>query len=148
MKLVAVDDSVLFKPAMPVDNISDQVLPWIDRMRGFMARRGIALAAPQIGVSLRFFVYGGFYRAKGFTVPHGVAINPEITWRSDDVRTDIEGCLSNPGYLTAVCRPESIRCTWTDEVGNRNERKLLGGFMARLFQHEIDHLDGIVIWRR
>lgn len=144
MKLVDSKDLVLYSIAEEVTDIAKQVTPLVSEMTALMqSHHGIGLAAPQIGVSLRFFIYGGKYW--NFDKPH-VVINPKITWASSDIRKNTEGCLSFPGIQKdGVERPESVRVEYTDLNGNLVKR-LLGSHEARIFQHEFDHLNGICIF--
>ncbi|MBI3332100.1 peptide deformylase, partial [Candidatus Peregrinibacteria bacterium] len=76
----------------------------------------------------------------------GVAplINPEITWKSDETYVDQEGCLSLPGVWLDITRSKEIIVGYMDPAGKKQERKLTD-FAARVVQHEVDHLDGILI---
>jgi len=98
---------------------------------------GVGLAAPQIGIDKRVFV-----AAIDDVVT--VMVNPEIIWRSDDIISKEEGCLSLPGIEVVVGRPREIIVTYLDKKGRERERKLQN-FNARVVQHEYDHLDGILI---
>jgi peptide deformylase len=72
-----------------------------------------------------------------------VIANPEIVWRARDELLGVEGCLSIPGYVGEVARAEKIRVRAQDRFG-RKIRLRLSGWTARIFQHEIDHLNGIL----
>lgn len=148
MKILDSTDPLLYRPALPVI-ASEHVDPYVGEMQALMKeKRGTGLAAPQCGILYRFFVYGGRRVPGIFTpIPFGVVVNPIITWRSEDLRPRDEGCLSFPGRFTSVRRPESIRVTYIDRTNSKTVvNELLGGYLARLFQHEIDHLDGICIF--
>ncbi len=98
---------------------------------------GKGLAAPQVGVAIRLFVmkYG----------PQTIiCVNPEITRRGRDKVTDIEGCLSIPGKRVRVERSKICNLEYTELSGERRKLKLKG-FDARCAQHELDHLNGILI---
>ncbi|MEE4381686.1 MAG: peptide deformylase [Pseudomonadales bacterium] len=109
------------------------------------AAGGVGLAAPQIGVPLRVAVIrlnGGPSRYGELPVlPLTVYLNPEITVVDPATQGFWEGCLSVPGLRGWVERPRAVRVAWTDLDGARQER-LLEGFLATVFQHEFDHLDG------
>ncbi|RLC37563.1 peptide deformylase [candidate division Kazan bacterium] len=105
------------------------------------ADNGIGLSAPQIGVSKRVII--GEYESTKTPVPRMVLINPEITWTSKKETVDEEGCLSFPNLYGMVKRPERIRYTAMNENGKKIEGKATG-LQARVIQHEIDHLDGIL----
>jgi peptide deformylase len=106
--------------------------------------KGVGLAAPQIGKSIRLFVVDaeGFdeEECKGFKK---VFVNPEILEESDEEWAFEEGCLSIPGIREEVWRPESIKVRYFDENWKEYE-EVLGGLNARIFQHEFDHIDGIL----
>lgn len=117
----------------------------IDNMFETMrAAPGVGLAAPQIGQSIRLVVVE--YREDGDenAKPRKyVLVNPEIIKRSEEKVTDIEGCLSVPGLAGKVERHEAI----TVRAKNRFGKSLkidAEGWLARIFQHEIDHLDGVL----
>ena len=97
---------------------------------------GRGLAAPQIDESVRVFV-----TYLGDEVQ--MYINPKITWRSDKVNYYRELCLSSGLVWADVERPESIKMKWTDERGDK-QKKVFDGFLARLMQHEYDHLEGVI----
>lgn len=97
-------------------------------------RKALGLAANQIGLPYRVFVMQ--------SDPFFVCFNPEITAYSDEEVSLDEACLSWPGVGVRVKRPKSIRCKFTDPYGNVCVRKFTG-MAARVFQHELDHLNGI-----
>lgn len=105
----------------------------IDTMR---AAPGVGLAAPQVGVLERIFVWE-------VDEEHGAVVNPEITVRSSDAETDTEGCLSLPGLVYPVERAVAVTVKGMDENGNPLEVDA-EGLQAVVFQHEIDHLDGVL----
>lgn len=105
------------------------------------AATGRGLAAPQVGVLKRLFVMDGTWKT-GDPTPV-VCINPQIIERSEDVSSVDEGCLSIPGVLTAVERPDWVVLGWTDGDGSKQSQRLEDG-EARIAQHELDHLNGIV----
>ncbi len=113
------------------------------------AANGVGLAAPQIGRSLRLAVIEDLPKEddEGNEIPDSrdlyVIVNPEIVWESRDTVDGIEGCLSIPGYLGEVERAQSIRVRGQDRYGKKM-RWRLKEWTARIFQHEIDHLDGVL----
>ena len=120
--------------------------PLVDDMFETMyAEPGIGLAAPQIGVSKRLVVIDAVPDADGAETPAPklVLINPEITWFSSDRVPYEEGCLSVPDILESVERPRAIRFRYTDLEGRSLERDA-AGLLARVVQHEVDHLNGIL----
>ena len=116
-------------------------------MRETMAHlNGAGLAAPQIGVGLRVVIFGVKSNPRYpdvEEVPDTVLINPEIAPLSEETEEAWEGCLSVPGMRGWVPRWTSVRYAGFDEQGQRFERRV-GGFHARVVQHECDHLDGIL----
>ena len=108
---------------------------------------GIGLAAPQINVGYRLAVIeientSTRYGEVEYT-PFEVFINPEITPIDPEQAGYWEGCLSVPGMMGYVERPQHIRVDYTDRQGHRQSREA-HGFLATVFQHEFDHLDGIL----
>ena len=116
-------------------------------MRDTMAHlSGAGLAAPQIGVGLQVVIFGVEQDARypqSEEVPDTVLINPVLTPLSDELEEDWEGCLSVPGLRGMVPRHTRLRYQGFDERGNRIDRSV-GGFHARVVQHECDHLLGIL----
>ncbi len=116
-------------------------------MRDTMAHlNGAGLAAPQIGVSLRVVIFGvsSSPRYPGIEpVPQTVLINPRLTPLSEEEEEGWEGCLSVPGMRGWVPRFKRLRYAGFDEKGNKLQREV-EGFHARVVQHEVDHLDGIL----
>jgi len=142
MPLTLMPDSVLTSPAQDVTNITaPEIQELIERMFMTMhVERGVGLAAPQIGKPLRLAVIDA--EDKKFTI-----INPEIVTASDQRILFPEGCLSIPGAEYSLIRHEKITVKYLDAHGNQCKIKLKG-FLAVVFQHEIDHLNGIVIANR
>lgn len=120
-----------------------------DMIETMQAANGVGLAAPQIGQLLRMAVIESLpdVDEAGEEIPDSrqlfVIVNPEIFWKSRDMADGIEGCLSIPGYLGEVERHEAIRVRGQDRTGKKARLKL-EGWTARIFQHEIDHLDGVL----
>jgi peptide deformylase len=114
-----------------------------DTMR---ALNGAGLAAPQIGVSLRVVIFevrqNPRYPDAG-VVPYTVLVNPRLEPLGDDMEDGWEGCLSVPGLRGLVPRHRQLRYTGFDADGQPLDRRV-DGFHARVVQHEVDHLDGIL----
>lgn len=132
---------VLHQPADPVEDITPVIQQLVDDMIQTMyAAPGIGLAATQIGVPLRIFVVDvsvGRNPADLLTF-----INPEFVER-DGMQLEEEGCLSVPGFNATVARPARAVVKGLDRDGA--ERTIEGtGLLARAFQHEMDHLEGMV----
>jgi peptide deformylase len=105
---------------------------------------GVGLAAPQIGQSIRLIVveYPQDDTVEDSPLATYKLINPEIVWKSETLVKGVEGCLSIPGVVGEVERAESIRVKAQGISGRKTEISA-SGWLARIFQHEIDHLDGI-----
>ena len=111
---------------------------------------GAGLAAPQIGVGARVVIFGFEENARypeEDPIPFTVLINPVLTPIGDAVDEGWEGCLSVPGMRGLVPRYRELRYTGVDEKGNAIDRTVKD-FHARVVQHEVDHLDGILYPRR
>lgn len=107
---------------------------------------GVGLAGPQIGKSIRLVVIDADPVADTFPECAGrklVLINPEVEVLDGDPVSRSEGCLSLPGIAEDVKRVEHIRLLWTDEKGEEHD-EVMSGFLARIVQHECDHLEGHV----
>jgi peptide deformylase len=136
-------DPVLKSRATPVDRFDDALRSQVSRMGGIMGdAMGVGLAAPQLGISQRLLVY-----RVGQDAPLIALANPEIEWSSEDEEEAEEGCLSIPGIQIDVERSLHVRVRGQDEHG---EDRLVeaSGLEARVIQHEIDHLDGVLILDR
>jgi peptide deformylase len=101
---------------------------------------GIGLAAPQVGVNLRVIVMDCVKDPEVVARPM-VLVNPEVVWRSEDISTYDEGCLSIPDIYYEIDRPAKVRVRWMDLDGATQEEEF-DGLWATCVQHEIDHLDG------
>ena len=107
--------------------------------------KGRGLAAPQVGVLSRLFVMDATWKT-GEPTPE-IFLNPEILWTSPETEASTEGCLSIPGRELQVTRASAIILRWTTTEGAIAAQKLTG-FRAICAQHEIDHLNGIVLLTR
>jgi peptide deformylase len=141
-------DPRLWQKSSPVTQFaSPELNQLLQDMRDTMAHlNGAGLAAPQIAVPLRVVIFGvsANPRYPGIEpVPDTVLINPELTALSDEMEEGWEGCLSVPGMRGWVPRYRSLRYAGYDEHGKRFERTV-EGFHARVVQHEVDHLDGVL----
>jgi peptide deformylase len=124
--------------ARPVEKINHVILRLLDDMTETMHEaKGVGLAAPQIGIAKRLITV-----APGEEEPVWQLINPRILDASGEA-VDVEGCLSIPGVYGEVPRYEQITVEAQDRDGQMLKLNL-SGFHARIFQHEIDHLDGIL----
>lgn len=151
-QILQLGDSDLRKIALPViDVTSGQTRTFIDALTGFVSEvNGMGIAAPQVGISERLFIMSSKPNARYPYAPEmepTVVINPETLWQSPDTEKDWEGCLSVPGIRAMVPRHKSIKVRYTNRSGEVAETSY-SGFIARLFQHELDHLDGKVFLDR
>jgi peptide deformylase len=113
-------------------------------------QNGAGLAAPQIGVGLRVVIFGVDANPRypeADSVPFTVLINPELTPIGEEMEEGWEGCLSVPGMRGLVPRYRQLRYTGVDAAGQPIDRRV-SDFHARVVQHEVDHLDGILYPRR
>ena len=145
-------DPRLLEVARPVERFDTLELgELLADMRDTMAHQnGAGLAAPQIGVGLRVVIFGVTANPRypqAEEVPDTVLINPVIEPLGPETQEDWEGCLSVPGMRGWVPRHARIRYAGFDEKGKRFERTV-DGFHARVVQHEVDHLEGILYPRR
>ncbi len=139
-------DPVLSKTCAPVGQVDDAVRALAEDLFDTMYEApGRGLAGPQIGVSKRIFVMDASWK-DGVRAPE-VFIDPEILRPGDETAEIEEACLSIPGVSAEIARPEAITATWTTLDGDRMAARLTGA-RARIFQHELDHLDGKVIFDR
>ena len=131
---------VLARPAKPIDQINDNIRRLAEKMIDIMLEtRGVGLAGPQAGVDLQIFVVS----LDGTKENAKVYINPEIT-PSGSLEENEEGCLSLPGIYTKIKRYKKCTVTATDLDGNEFTEEA-EGLLARVFQHEFDHLQGMLI---
>ena len=131
-------DPILRSKATPVTLFDDELAQLAADMHETMESRGVGLAATQVGRLIRMFVYNS-----GEEGEKGTLVNPEITWMSDETEEAEEGCLSIPGTYYPVTRALKVKVRAQDITGKPIEVEG-EGFLARIFQHEIDHLDGIL----
>ncbi len=143
-------EPILKEKAKPIDQIDDRLQALIqDMFETMYAAPGVGLAAPQVGISLRLFVYdiGGREGQKNpgrgaDPMQAGVFVNPEIV-SMEGAQSDEEGCLSVPNYRQVVKRANRVRIKGLNREGR--EIEVEGeGLLARMFQHEMDHLNGIL----
>ncbi|MCJ7694703.1 MAG: peptide deformylase [Anaerolineaceae bacterium] len=145
LEIVTFPQSVLRLKAKPVKTFDKDFQTLVDDMLETMRQApGVGLAAPQVGESIQLVVVE-FGDEEDETVPKKVTVlvNPEIVKTSEEVVTDVEACLSVPDLAGEVERFEKITVKAQDRFGQH--RKLtVNGWLARIFQHEIDHLNGVL----
>jgi peptide deformylase len=136
-------DPVLKTQARPVEAFDAALRTEVEQMGELMGDAlGVGLAATQLGVLHRLLVYRVQQDA-----PVAALVNPEIEWTGRELETMEEGCLSLPGVLVDVERPIHVRVRALDETGQRIVVEA-SGLEARVIQHEVDHLDGVLILDR
>ncbi len=137
-------DPVLRSPALEITQFDEALADEADRMAAIMVNaRGVGLAAPQLGSLRRLVVV-----RTGEEGEEIVALcNPRITWRSEETDVDSEGCLSIGEISVDIERAAAIRVEAQDVAGRPIELEP-EGFEARVIQHELDHLDGVLILDR
>ena len=136
-------DPVLRKLCRPIENIDEELITLAENMvETTLAAPGIGLAANQIGLPWRLFVVNiGFETDKENLV---TLVNPKIT-SMEGSQLDEEGCLSIPDVIAEVNRASQIEIKGYDLDGNE-VRYEAQGYLARAFQHEMDHLNGVLFW--
>lgn len=141
LEIVRYPDPILRRTAKPLAEIDDAVRAKARRMIELMHRdKGVGLAAPQVGWSTRLFVMN----PTGKPEDDRILVNPVVAAKSKERATSNEGCLSIPDVNGKIERHFKIRLEAYDLEGNEVKQEL-EGFPARVAQHEIDHLDGILI---
>jgi peptide deformylase len=140
-QVVKYGDPVLRSAASPVTDFDEELEAEAERMIGLMRDAiGVGLAATQLGTLRRMLVF-----QVGSEAEPTVMVNPEIEWRSDEVLTTAEeGCLSLPGVVVDVERPLYVRARALDVHGEPFSIEA-SGLEARVIQHELDHLDGVLM---
>ena len=151
-EVLKMGDPRLLAVALPVRQFGTAELEnLLGDMRDTMKElNGAGLAAPQIGVGLRVVIFGMEHNPRypeADPVPYTVLINPTLTALDDVMEDGWEGCLSVPGMRGVVPRFKHLRYTGFDAAGHPIDRTV-NDFHARVVQHEVDHLDGILYPRR
>lgn len=152
LQIAQLGHPILRSKAKPVEDIRDDLVQARidDMVATVMDVDGVGLAAPQVYEPLRIFILASHPNAR---YPHApemtptAIINPRILSYSQERQKDWEGCLSIPGVRGLVPRAVSIDVEYTTREGKK-EQKTVKGFVARVFQHEFDHLEGIVFFDR
>jgi peptide deformylase len=148
LRILTYGDEQLQKPSTPVEQITREITELIaDVAETMYAANGAGLAAIQVGVAKRLFVLnvdqvdenGQKVKSRRLCV----FINPEILWTSEEDSPYVEGCLSVPGVEAEVYRPSRIRVRYRDQKWQEHEEEA-DGLLARVIQHETDHLNGIL----
>jgi peptide deformylase len=139
-QVVKFGDPVLRSEASPVTDFDDALVGELARMVHVMRdAMGVGLAATQLGILRRALVFQA-----GPDAPATALVNPQVEWTSNEFVTAEEGCLSLPGVVVDVERPLHARVSGQGATGERIEIEA-SGLEARVLQHEIDHLDGVLM---
>ena len=152
LKVAEIGDPVLRSPTTPVENIQDPaVQSLIDNLLKTVKKsNGLGIAAPQVSTSLQLFIVASRPNLRYLNAPTmepTAMINPQILAYSDETVKDWEGCLSVPGMRGLVRRSQEIEVLYTDRHGEQHQ-KVFTDFVARIIQHEHDHINGKVFLDR
>ena len=150
--IIKLGNPILRQKAVGVDNIQDEKIQnLIDELIVSVDQaNGVGIAAPQIAASYRLFIVASRPNARypyAPEMPPTAMINPQIVAHSSEMVKGWEGCLSVPGIRGLVPRYQTIEVEYTDRNGNLQKQELTD-FIARIFQHEYDHLEGLVFLDR
>ncbi|XP_052197790.1 peptide deformylase 1B, chloroplastic/mitochondrial [Diospyros lotus] len=146
LKIVEYPDPILRAKNKRIDTFDDNLKKLVDEMFDVMYKTdGIGLSAPQVGINVQLMVFNPVgERGEGQEI---VLVNPRVSKYSKKMVLFNEGCLSFPGIYADVERPESVKIDARDITGARFVVNL-AGLPARVFQHEFDHLQGILFFDR
>lgn len=138
------NDPILRKKCEKVEEITTEIKTLIDTMAETMEKnQGVGLAAPQIGISKRVVVMRRDTEKSRFLA----LINPRIVKKSTETDMQEEGCLSFPDIFLAITRAREVEVEGLDGDGRKITIQA-NGLVARIFQHEVDHIDGILFFNR
>ena len=148
MDIAQLGNPILRDQAKSIDNVSTEQITQLatDLIATAEANNGVGIAAPQVSQSCRLFILAS---RPSIRYPHApkmnptAVINPVILGRSTETVKDWEGCLSVPGLRGLIPRHLEIEVEYTNLEGDRLKQTLTG-FVARIFQHELDHLNGLL----
>jgi peptide deformylase len=148
MDIIEIGNQILRNKAKTITNATDSKIIQLakDLITTAEAANGVGIAAPQVAQSYRLFIMAS---RPNLRYPHAptmtpiAAINPVILAHSDEIVKDWEGCLSVPDLRGLVPRYREIEVEYTD-INGKIKQQVLTDFVARIFQHELDHLDGIL----
>ena len=150
--IIKLGNPILRQKAVAVEDVQDEKIQnLIDELiTSVVQANGVGIAAPQIATSYRLFIVASRPNTR---YPHApemqptAMINPQIVAHSSEMIKDWEGCLSVPGIRGLVPRYQTIEVEYTDRNGSSQKQELTD-FIARIFQHEYDHLEGLVFLDR
>lgn len=142
LEIHTLGDRVLRQPAKRLAKVDESVRQLVRQMLQTMySSDGIGLAAPQIAVNKQLLVID--CDPKNAAAPPLILVNPQITSYSKELCRVEEGCLSVPGVYLDVIRPKAIEVSFKNEYG-RPQKLKVDGLLARVIQHEMDHLNGVL----
>ncbi|MCW8328995.1 peptide deformylase [Photobacterium sp. SDRW27] len=136
--------------ALTPSQLRDYAPFFVELEKTMLEYNGIGIAAPQVSKSIRSFIVASSPNPRYPNAPQmepTLILNPELIWSSQETEVDWEGCLSIPGMRARVERPKHIEVHYTTLNGSDIHCQM-EGFIARIFQHELDHLNGIVFLDR
>ena len=152
LKITQLGHPILRSQAQPVENFTDKKLQQLidSLIETATAANGVGISAPQVSQSYRLFIIASRPNPR---YPHAptmnpkAIINPKIIAHSDETVKDWEGCLSVPGLRGKISRYQTIEVEYYNPDGQR-QQEILTDFIARIFQHELDHLNGLLFLDR
>lgn len=151
LEVVQLGEPVLRQQAKPVVDLDQQLSRLIeDLITTVRQTNGVGIAAPQVGKSQRLFIVASHPNPRypeAPTMEPTAMINPKLLAHSEEMLKDWEGCLSIPGLRGLVPRYQEIEVEYTNPAGQL-QKQILTNFVARIFQHELDHLNGVVFLDR
>ncbi|GJD23342.1 peptide deformylase [Rivularia sp. IAM M-261] len=152
LSIIKLGNPLLRQSSYEINNVKDTRIQKLidDLMKTLTETNGVGIAAPQVAINYRLFIVASRPNPRYPNAPlmEPIAmINPKIIEHSVETVKGWEGCLSVPGIRGLVPRYQSITVEYTDVTGDSKNVKLVD-FVARIFQHEYDHLDGIVFLDR
>ncbi|MGF1676996.1 MAG: peptide deformylase [Rivularia sp. (in: cyanobacteria)] len=152
LSIIQLGNPILRQKAEFVNNIEDKTIQKLidDLLITVSEANGVGIAAPQVAVGYRVFIVASRPNLRYPNAPlmePTAMINPRIVNYSDEIVKDWEGCLSIPGIRGLVPRYKTIEVEYTDRYGKLKKQELTD-FVARIFQHEYDHMSGLVFLDR
>lgn len=144
LNILKIPDPRLKIKAKPVERVDDSIQQLLsDMVETMYANDGVGLAATQVGIDKRIIIIDVAGDEDSDRKELMKFINPEILWRSDEIKPMLEGCLSVPEEYAEINRALTLKIRYMNEHNESIEREATG-FLAHAFQHEIDHLNGVL----
>lgn len=152
LPVIQLGNAILRQSATAIDSIHDSAITTLieNLMATLQQSNGVGIAAPQVAVSKRLFIVASRPNPRYPNAPEmepTPMINPRLVSHSDEIVKDWEGCLSIPGIRGLIPRYRSISVEYLDRNGQLQKQEFTD-FIARIFQHELDHLNGLVFLDR